>query len=373
MAVCPDGDAEGLEMKFSFALDRSANMPLGEQLFQQLRKALVRGVYRPGETLPSLHELAEAAGVSEKVSRHALSRLSEIGWCDSKRGARAVVVDRGKDRRGRILFFYAETGLGFHSSRLVGALRSRLLKADYCLTAISAYDMKKDGSSRILAESLKEHWDLVVEMGLRPGSRQEIERAGWPFLVLGDGGRRCYPSEAANYIGRIPLLNGLAVPAFLQACARKRVRSVVQFLLDGGGFDVSGPLAAQGIDCRSVHIHNVHSPYGLYRDAYAAMERLLGKVGGKLPDVFLFTDDHFAHGGLLSLMVRGIRVPEDVRVVTHANRGLGPFWVKPLTRLEMDPVAQGDAVAEAVLGYLRTGQFTEGLCLGSTWQPGETF
>ena len=360
-------------MKSWLSVDRTANMPLGEQLFQQLRKALVRGVYRPGETLPSLRELAEAAGVSEKVSRRALARLAEIGWCESTRGCRSVVVDRGKDRRGRILFFNAETGLGFHSSRLVGALRSRLLKADYCLTAISAYDMKKDGSSRILAESLKEHWDLVIEMGMRPGSRQEIERADWPFLVLGDGGRGSRPSEAENYIGRIPLLNGLAVPAFIQACARKRVRSVVQFLLDGGGFDVSGPLAAQGIACTSVHIHNVHSPYGLYRDAYAAMERLLGKAGAKLPDVFLFTDDHFAHGGLLSLMAHGIRVPEDVRVVTHANRGLGPFWVKPLTRLEMDPVAQGDTVAEAVLGYLRTGQFTEGLCLGSTWQPGETF
>lgn len=360
-------------MRSRFHVDRAANMPLGEQLFQGLRKAIVRGVYKPGEALPSLRELAEAAGVSEKVSRRALARLADIGWCDAKRGARAVVVDRGKDRRGRVLFFNAETGLGFHSSRLVGALRSRLLKADYCLTAISAYDMKKDGSSRVLAESLKEHWDLVVEMGMRPGSRREIECAGWPFLVLGDGGRRCFPSEAANFIGRIPLLNGLAVPAFLQTCARKKVRSVVQFLLDGGGFDVSEMLAAQGIDCRSVHIHNVHSPFGLYRDAYAAMERLLGKAGGALPDVFLFTDDHFAHGGLLSLMARGIRVPEDVRVVTHANRGLGPFWVKPLTRLEMDPVAQGDAVAEAVLGYFQTGRFTEGLCLGSTWCVGETF
>lgn len=363
----------GRMVKFPLAVDRDANMALGEQLFRKLKEAIVRGIYKPGEHLPCLRELAEAGGVSEKAARQALARLAHIGWCDSKRGARSVVVDRGKDRRGRVLFFNAETGLGFHSSRLVGALRSRLLKADYCLTAISAYDMKKDGSSRILSESLEEHWDLVVEMGLRPGSRREIERAGWPFLVLGDGGRRCHPSEAANYIGRIPLLNGLAVPAFLQACARKRVRSVVQFLLDGGGFDVSGPLAAQGIVCTSVHIKNVHSPFGLYRGAYAAMGRLLGETGGKLPDVFLFTDDHFAHGGLLSLMAHGIRVPEDVWVVTHANRGLGPFWVKPLTRLEMDPVAQGDAVAEAVLGYLRTGQFTEGLCLGSIWQPGETF
>ena len=72
-------------------------------------------------------------------------------------------------------------------------------------------------------------------------------------------------------------------------------------------------------------------------------------------------------------MERGILVPEDVKVVTHANRGLGPFWLKPLTRLEMDPVAQGAAVAKAVLDYFKTQHLAEGLVLGSEWKLGKTF
>ncbi len=55
-------------MKFSFAVDRSANMALGEQLLRKLQKAIVCGIYKPGEHLPCLRELAEAAGVSEKVA-----------------------------------------------------------------------------------------------------------------------------------------------------------------------------------------------------------------------------------------------------------------------------------------------------------------
>ncbi len=363
----------GRMVKFPLAVDRAANMALGEQLFRKLKEAIVRGIYKPGEHLPCLRELAEAGGVSEKAARQALARLAHIGWCDSKRGARSVVVDRGKDRRGRVLFFNAETGLGFHSSRLVGALRSRLLKADYRLTAISADDLRKDGSSSLLSETLKEHWDLVIEFGRRLGARRAIEDAGWPFIVLGDGGK-CIPSRAVNCVGQIELRNGLAVPHFVRACAQKGVRSAIQFIYDEGGFDATEALAVSDIKCETIRIPRSRNPFGMYSGSFAAMNSLLVLAGHNgLPDVFLFTDDHLAHGGLLALMAHGVRIPDDVRVVTHANRGLGPFWIKPLTRLEMDPVAQGDAVAHTVLEYFQEGRFPEGLCLGSRWCLGETF
>ena len=359
-------------MKLPFSLDRTVNMSLGEQMFQGLKKAIIKGDYKPGQTLPGIHELAVAAGVSEKVSRQALARLAEIGWCVSRRGFKSVVADRGKERLGKVLLFNSETGFGFHSSRMVGAIRSRLLKADYRLTAISAYDLKKDGSSRLLSESLKEHWDLVIELGMRSGARKAIEESGWPFIVLGDGGK-CIPSSAENCIGKIELRTGRAVPEFVRACVKKGVRSVVQFLYAEGGFDVAEMLAMPGIACKTIRIPRYRNPFGMYSGGYEQTVALLKKSGGRLPDVLLFTDDHLAQGGLLALMERGVRVPEDVKVVTHANRGLGPFWVKPLTRLEMDPVAQGAAVAQTVLEYFKTRHLPSGLVLGSEWKPGRTF
>ena len=355
----------------SFRVDRSSNMPLAEQLYRSLRKAIVCGDYRSGECLPGIRDLAVAAGVSEKVSRNALARLAEIGWCESERGRRSVVADRGKDRLGRVLIFNAAAYFGFHSSRFIGALRALLLSSDYRLTAVSAYDLKSNGTSQILSETLKEHWDLVIEMGMRQGTRHAIENAGWPFVVLGDGGK-CIPSVAANCVGAVELRNGLAVPEFVQACAKKRIRSVVQFLHDEGGFDVSGMMTMAEIKCKTVRLPRVKVPFDMYRKAYVAMTELL-KQDSARPDVFLFTDDHLAHGGLLALMERGVRVPEDVKVVTHANRGLAPFCIKPLTRLEMDPVAQGREVAQAVLAYFRTGRFPKGIVLGSVWKQGETF
>lgn len=288
-------------MKLPFSLDRTVNMSLGEQMFQGLKKAIIKGDYKPGQTLPGIHELAVAAGVSEKVSRQALARLAEIGWCVSRRGFKSVVVDRGKERLGKVLLFNSETGFGFHSSRMVGAIRSRLLKADYRLTAISAYDLKKDGSSRLLSESLKEHWDLIIELGMRSGARAAIEESGWPFLVLGDGGK-CIPSTAENCIGQIELQTGRAVPEFVRACVKKGVRSVVQFLYAEGGFDVAEMLAMPGIPCKTIRIPRYRNPFGMYSGGYAQTVALLKKAGGRLPDVLLFTDDHLAQGGLLALM-----------------------------------------------------------------------
>lgn len=359
-------------MTVPFVLDPAVGVPLVEQMFQGLRKAIVSGCYRPGQMLPGIRELAVATGVSEKVSRQALARLAEIGWCVSRRGTRSIVADRGKERLGRVLFFNSETGFGFHTSWMVGAIRTRLLKADYRLTAISAYDIRKDGSSRLLSESLRERWDLVIELGMRLGARRAIEESGWPFLVLGDGGR-CVPSEAENCIGQIELRTGLAVPEFVRACVKGGVRSVVQFLYAEGGFDVAEMLAMPGIPCQTIRIPRYRNPFAMYRGGYEQMVALLKKARGRLPDVLLFTDDHLAQGGLLALMERGVHVPEDVRVVTHANRGFGPFWIKPLTRLEMDPVAQGNAVARAVLAYLKTRHLPAVQVLGSVWKPGQTF
>ena len=50
-----------------------------------------------------------------------------------------------------------------------------------------------------------------------------------------------------------------------------------------------------------------------------------------------------------------IRVPEDVRVVTMSNWGLGPVCPVSLTRLEMNPYAHGDALAQMALDYLAKG------------------
>jgi DNA-binding LacI/PurR family transcriptional regulator len=100
---------------------------------------------------------------------------------------------------------------------------------------------------------------------------------------------------------------------------------------------------------------------------------MLRKVAKRdLPELFIFTDDYVAQGALMALALAGVRLPDDVAVVTHSNKGITPIWEKPLARLEMDPTAHARAVADAVVDYLDTG-VPRDLDLGSVWKNGTTF
>ena len=101
------------------------------------------------------------------------------------------------------------------------------------------------------------------------------------------------------------------------------------------------------------------------------MRRIIARK--RLPGLFLFTDDFVAQGALTALAVAGVRIPDDVKVVAMANKGLGPVWEKPLSRFEMDAAAHADAVAHAVADYLKTGVYPPSLDLGSVYKHGATF
>ena len=82
------------------------------------------------------------------------------------------------------------------------------------------------------------------------------------------------------------------------------------------------------------------------------LRRFAAKGRGWLPDLFYFTEDHVASGALMAMLKEGVRIPEDVRVVTMSNWGLGPVFPVSLTRLELNPYTHGEALAQMALDYM---------------------
>ena len=100
----------------------------------------------------------------------------------------------------------------------------------------------------------------------------------------------------------------------------------------------------------------------------------LSKGTDWMPDLFVFSDDDIlASGCLMALAYAGVRVPEDVRVVTLSNKGLGPVYPRTLARLEIDPASYGDLVARYVHSILSDRHGAESPTLASTYVPGESF
>ena len=353
-------------------LDMHRSMPLSMQLAAALKNDIVRGIWKPGDVLPTIRELAQTcAKTSTKTARRALEILAAEGWTMPKRGVGSVVVERGMDVReqGRILICGYGMGYSYYPMKFMFLLGQRLRTQGYGMHSIVGKRSDRVELRR-LAAVLKERWSLVLIMGSGAEERKLVAESGRPFALVGNGAPLPRFS-APSCIGRFEIRCGKAIPEFIRECVRRRIARVIQFKYMEGAFDVAWYLAQAGVVVETVNIPSKSSLEGVVRTSFATMCQVVAKRN--LPGLFLFTDDYVAQGALLALALAGIRIPEDVAVVTHANKGLGPVWAKPLSRMEMDPSAHARAVASAVIGYLKSGEPPPDLDLGSVWKRGKTF
>ena len=367
------GERMGSVSGSDFTLDRESGVPLSDQLVERLKAAIVKGRYRPGDVLPGIFGLAAAADVSEKVARMALRRLSGEGWIRTRRHVGSVVLARmGNVVRWRVLFFSHNPYFCYHTDRVISELRTRLLHEKGGVSTIAISRCRGKNSYLQLEELLKERWDLILENGMDATSRKMIEDSGWPFVVI-DYDTQTAPSDAANCVGLVKFSSGLAAKDFILTCARRNVRSVVQLQCNLAAFDVVERLRIMGVEVRTERTSAGLDPEGVAKESYAIIDGWFKHGRPPLPDVIVFTDDYLAQGGLLALRRHGIRIPEDVSVASFVNKGHLPIWDQPLTRLEMDPITHGAALAKAVRTYLHGKPFPDGIVLGTVWKAGDTF
>jgi DNA-binding transcriptional regulator YhcF (GntR family) len=72
--------------QLALAVDRSAGVPVGAQLAAIIRAAVRDGTLAPGDRLPSVRELADAAGVNVNTVRSVYARLESEGVVRSEQG-----------------------------------------------------------------------------------------------------------------------------------------------------------------------------------------------------------------------------------------------------------------------------------------------
>jgi DNA-binding transcriptional regulator YhcF (GntR family) len=91
--------AEALDL----TVDRDAELPLGAQLAGRIRTALRERRLAPGDRLPSVRELAEAAGVNVNTVRAVYARLESEGLVRSEHGRGTFVsgMPAGDDASAR--------------------------------------------------------------------------------------------------------------------------------------------------------------------------------------------------------------------------------------------------------------------------------
>lgn len=353
-------------------MSQNDSRTLLSQVVDGLRQGIVSGFYRPGDVVPSYRDLSSMLGVSQIVTKAALRQLAEEGFVVSRPRIGSVVRDRTEKRwRGHVVFVCPEGDENYAQTVLAGALRNRLTEAGYLFTQVclpqleqGRYDFAR------LDVALAQSVDFIVTMFARPHILARLARQKIPYAVFGEY-RKVPPSAA----GGTWLNFNLAMPDFAAACKAEGVKEVVEFYTWPSMGDASAELRKVGVRVRKVLVKIGKSNDSLIGVKRAGMEAFAKLINGKRFShdiVYLFTDDYLASGALTAISYAGLKVPEDIRLVTFANRRLGPVYPRELTRMEFDAHHAGEVLSAAVLEYLKTGSYPSNSVVGPVWVDGET-
>ena len=360
-----------------FKVDRTCAGYLSDQLYTGLRTAIHSEFYSQGGCLPSRERIAAHYGVSETVVRKALRQLMIEGLLVSHPKV-GCIVKSPKVRKTfeKVLIAIAEQSGSYALNVCEAMIESVLIRAGYCPYSVKLESKRNGDIDRDLFRLALEHKpDFVVLYcsGLHSKTLGRIVgRYGIPYLVIGDD-LRAQQGEIADIC--TPYIKPLE--EVVEACRRAHVRNICQV-----DFGSNSPImniwnrlrsSEMFIERLSVDMNMVYANLERIQQASAeAMEQRLRR--GPLPDLLFFVDDFLTMGALPVLLENGIRIPEDVKIITFANCGFGPVFTKSFARIAVDMRKRGKAIAEGLVTWFRTGVFPtlspEGV---PVYIPGETF
>ena len=353
-------------------IDRGSWVKLPHQVADALRRAIADGVWTPGDRLPSSRDLSSELGVSRRVAMDALRILAKEGRVSIREKSSAVVnVEESLHKNHKVLLL-RQGSVSFVDAD--DRIRMRLSDAGYMVTMSSLPRVGEHSRYDItrLRADLQRPYELVLCPNTKPHVLGVLKASGQPFATV-----FCDAVKAPNFVGSVPLRTDGAEDALVRHCVRRCVKSVaVVGKWRGDGGRVLSGLAAAGVAAKPWIVPAkvcVYRREAVERAAFHAFSRRLAGGHARLPEVLYFTDDYLCYGAMTAMLTYGVRVPEDVRVATLATRsGLRTFKTS-LSRIEYDMMAMSETVSDALLEYLRTGVFPDGVAACPTWRVGGSF
>lgn len=339
--------------RLPFAVDRHDPRSLIDQIVGGIKRCVELGHFEAGATLPTLKEMATDLDVSLDVVRAAVRNLTKAGILTArpKCGIHVCTTDCRR-WHSHVLYLHWGGANSFYEAVAEETLLQELREHRILMTP-AFVDGKEiaAGCSGIRSALRASPINLAVVVGGAQHLDVLLAEFDVPFVQVTDA----QPSPfARRVVLRDPTPALKQVVAHTLACGGRSLMilapdiSLEAHLLQAQA--ESAGLSAEIVTAPPAP--HVGRPEGVERGGLEGMAKLLAS-GAPLPDLFFFADDYLARGALMALLARGIRIPEQVQVITHANRNLGPVFLKTLTRVEMDPERDSRVLESVILETLR--------------------
>ena len=329
-------------MEIPFKIDRNNQANLSTQLVDGFRRAILTGFYQPGDRLPSFSDIAMELGVSIRAPREAMKQLVAENLIRSRPRVGCEVIARG-DRiwKARVICVFISALEGsYYFSMMMGSLRRTMVAHGYSLISVTV-DEKADGELDFsqLDSVCGEKVDFII--AIHPPEALALRIASYGVSALAFVDR-----QTASGLDTFRRANVCAMEPVAQAMLRAGVKRVLLANYAGGQTERE-LLERCGVEVESISVEAAGANF-LEDIKQCSMELLLDRFAPERPrpDLVFFTDDYVAFGGLLALAQRGVSSPGDVGIITMSNRGFAPAWPHTLSRIEVDPLSDGEVLAE---------------------------
>ena len=362
-------------MKLPFEIDRNGAGPLTSQIEHGVERGIETGFWKPDDILPTLDEFAEATGVSLIVVRNAIRRLVDAGRINPRPGVGTVVLDSTTRLwRGHVVIVDFETRSNFFYSRVSGILRERLILANYLPSVVSVaaeeYDLEP------LNAILRQPVSLAVVLGTGHGhdvsTVKRIVAADVPVITCSERKR-----PLPKVVGHMRLDDLGAMEDFVRHCAESGVRKIAHVRLKPQNeYADAMPWERFGITTEIWQVapfDGMDPIENIQRGTTDFFETRLAGEKFSLPDLIYFDDDYAAAAAIVSLLRRGVKIPEDVRIVASVRRGSPPPFPGSLACIEDDPFLYGEKAAELAITSLAGRPVPRIAQLPLTYHTGATF
>ena len=291
----------------------------------------------------------------EYAVRRALRQLRSEGLVTIRRHVGVIVNDKTQGAWKGCIAFIAVRMSGSYFAQILELQFSRqFAAAGYSLIPVF---LDPDANRAVNIEALKRPLANGLTFAICHCLERQVtdllDSAGVPYVVINgftkdfpharavirDGFRRCYADL-------IQAMRAAGVQTVLEIDLQRRIDRSFKIQLRNAG------IATNRIMCETLPGYQlIGDVKTLGHDTIAtffADERHRAHP----PDAILFDDDYLAFGGIVAILEAGLRIPEDIKVVSFANRGNEPVLGVSLARIENDPAAYGDAVVDYVLALL---------------------
>ncbi len=345
--------------------DSETPSPVYHQIADYFEEQIENGTLKESDRLPSTLELTRLFKASSKTIQQSLALLSERGLIE-RSPKRGTFVRRGLGVRTLGIVF--GRGLFYHPEHL---------HQRYILEQVLRQAIATGWKYELFPLPENAEYDAVFHR------LQKAVSSGSIRAVI----EMCAPKSVVAYLSGCP---APLIDASYRIDWYGIAEMGIRYLLDHGAeriavFDIStAPGSVENRAMEEMKAHFVRISREMHvrielltiqREDVSHSEKIFRMAKRVLsrrnrPDSVLILKDILLHDILFSIYETGLRVPGDIRLISHVNKGIPLFTPFRLTALELDPFLMSKMIMRNVSAVVDGGNFREDTLIPCSLRPG---